>query len=179
MVFVMSEEQPQSETEDGKGKASVLPWVIVGILSAAAGSAVPLLMPAQAVEVEEAEVKKPSFELPKEEETIFVTFGEPKKDQDITVNLNESRMTRFLLVAITLQIPKSQELDFPKLLESKKAQLRSWLLSELADKELDDVRGAAGMNRLRRTIREHFNSVLYPDGSDMIYDVLFDKYNVQ
>ena len=175
----MSEEQGEAEQDVGKGKGSVLPWVIVGILSAAAGSAVPLLMPTQAVEPEKVEVKKPSFELPKEEETIFVTFGEPKKDQDITVNLNESRMTRFLLVAITLQVPKSQELEFPKLLETKKAQLRSWLLSELADKELDEVRGAAGMNRLRRTIGEHFNSVLYPDGSDMIYDVLFDKYNVQ
>ncbi|MCA9034208.1 MAG: flagellar basal body-associated FliL family protein [Planctomycetaceae bacterium] len=176
----MADEQA-AEASDEKGKPSVLPWIVVGIISAAAGSAVPLLMPtSDPAEAEPiVEVKKPVFELPKEEETVFVTFGDPKKDQDITVNLNESRMTRFLLVAITLQIPKSQELEFPKLLETKKAQLRSWLLSEMADMELDDVRGAAGMNRLRRTIREHFNSVLYPDGTDMIYDVLFDKYNVQ
>ncbi len=175
----MSEEHVAAETETSASKGSVVPWIVVGILSAAAGSAVPLLIPTQATEPVKVEVKKPSFELPKEEETVFVTFGEPKKDQDITVNLNESRMTRFLLVAITLQIPKSLEVEFPAILDAKKAQLRSWLLSELADKELDDVRGAAGMNRLRRTIREHFNSVLFPDGSDQIYDVLFDKYNVQ
>ena len=88
-------------------------------------------------------------------------------------------MSRYLRVAITLQIPKSIEEDFKKTVDSKKILLRNWLLSKMSDLNLDAIRGAAGQNRLRREIRDHFNSVLCPDGYDQIYDVLFEEFNVQ
>ena len=115
----------------------------------------------------------------KEEDTIFLPFGEPGKDQSVVVNLDEGRMSRYLRVAISLQIPKTQEETFKKQIEAKKIVLRNWLLSKISDLDLDDIRGAAGQNRLRREIREQFNAVLCPDGYDQIYDVLFEEFNVQ
>jgi flagellar basal body-associated protein FliL len=123
--------------------------------------------------------KVKAFTLPKDEETIFQPFGEPDKDQRIAVNLNEGRLTRFLSFSITLQIPKAVEEEFKKKVDAKKFVLRNWLLSKVSDLSIEDIRGAAGQNRLRREIRDHFNSVLCPDGYDQIYDVLFEEFNVQ
>ena len=66
-----------------------------------------------------------------------------------------------------------------KQIEAKKIILRNWLLSKISDLDLDDIRGGAGQNRLRREIREQFNAVLCPDGYDEIHDVLFEEFNVQ
>jgi len=82
-------------------------------------------------------------------------------------------------MAITLQIPKSQEEIFKTRIEAKRILLRNWLLSKGSDLDLEDIRGAAGQNRLRREIRDHFNTVLCPDGYDQIYDVLFEEFTVQ
>jgi flagellar basal body-associated protein FliL len=53
------------------------------------------------------------------------------------------------------------------------------LLNQISDKDLDEIRGGAGQNRLRREVRDQFNSVLFPDGYDRIFSVLFNEYNVQ
>ncbi len=97
--------------------------------------------------------KVKAFTLPKDEETIFQPFGEPDKDQRIAVNLNEGRLTRFLSFSITLQIPKAVEEEFKKKVDAKKFVLRNWLLSKVSDLSIEDIRGAAGQNRLRREIR--------------------------
>ncbi len=178
---------------------SIVPWIAVGVLSAGMGSALPFLLSGQqshaaadteghtetATDTEKKGSEKSdrkkgkAFTMAKEEDTIFLPFGEPGKDQSVVVNLDEGRMSRYLRVAITLQIPKAQEENFKKQIEAKKIVLRNWLLSKISDLDLDDIRGAAGQNRLRREIREQFNAVLCPDGYDQIYDVLFEEFNVQ
>jgi flagellar FliL protein len=188
---------------------SIVPWIAVGVLSAGMGSALPFLLSGQQShaaasteehgETEHGDAghgdtehgtktegseksdgkKNKAFTMTREEDTIFMPFGEPGKDQSVVVNLDEGRMSRYLRVAITLQIPKSQEETFKKQIEAKKIVLRNWLLSKISDLDLDDIRGAAGQNRLRREIREQFNAVLCPDGYDQIYDVLFEEFNVQ
>ncbi len=188
----------------GEGNAkpsggSIVPWIAVGVLSAGLGSALPFLLSGQQshaavdgdgqtesasgtekVGSQNSDKKKSkAFTMAKEEDTIFLPFGEPGKDQSVVVNLDEGRMSRYLRVAITLRIPKSQEENFKKQIEAKKIVLRNWLLSKISDLDLDDIRGAAGQNRLRREIREQFNAVLCPDGYDQIYDVLFEEFNVQ
>ena len=196
-------DQPKEEQSAGdaqpKPAGSIVPWIAVGVLSAGLGSALPFLLaglPTHAAgdsdALEEhggtanhsggtmaANEKARTFTMPKEEDTIFLPFGEPGKDQSVVVNLDEGRMSRYLRVAITLQIPKSQEVNFKKQIEAKKIVLRNWLLSKISDLALDDIRGAAGQNKLRREIREQFNAVLCPDGYDQIYDVLFEEFNVQ
>ncbi len=196
------EAAPGSDASAKPAGGSIVPWIAVGVLSAGLGSALPFLLAGQQThaaggsgENEEegsttdsgshGSTAKPdlkkvkSFTMPKEEDTIFLPFGEPGKDQSVVVNLDEGRMSRYLRVAISLQIPKSQEETFKKQIEAKKIVLRNWLLSKISDLDLDDIRGAAGQNRLRREIREQFNAVLCPDGYDQIYDVLFEEFNVQ
>ena len=69
--------------------------------------------------------------------------------------------------------------EVTKLLDENKPILKSWLLSHLADKEMEDIRGATGQNQLRREIREHFNSLLYPGGENKINTILFREFNIQ
>ena len=78
-----------------------------------------------------------------------------------------------------MSVPRTSESAFKAKVDAKKILLRNWLLSKISDLDLEDIRGAAGQNRLRREIRDHFNSVLCPDGYDQIYDVLFEEFNVQ
>jgi flagellar basal body-associated protein FliL len=197
----MSDHTKQEATagaEKPSGGGGIVPWIAVGVISAGLGSAMPFLMSGkshagadddgeystedsqgQSLHVGGTEKRVRTFTLPKEEETIFMPFGDPGKDQEVVVNLDEGRMSRYLRVAISLQIPKSQELTFKAKVDAKRILLRNWLLSKISDLDLEDIRGAAGQNRLRREIRDHFNSVLCPDGYDQIYDVLFEEFNVQ
>jgi flagellar protein FliL len=171
--------ESSGETTEATQKGSILPWIIVGVLSVGVGSAAPMLLPASDADVTDGQESEQQYELPKEEDTVFIPFGERDKDQSVVVNLSDQRMTRYLRIAVALQIPKSKEIEIVALLESKKVLLRNWLLSLISDKDLEEIRGAAGQNRMRREIRDHFNDVLFPDGLDQIYDVLFEEFNVQ
>ncbi len=121
---------------DGNAKpsgGSIVPWIAVGVLSAGMGSALPFLLSGQqthaASDTEEhgdehgegnsekghggeakSEKKKvKEFTMAKEEDTIFLPFGEPGKDQSVVVNLDEGRMSRYLRVAITLQYQRPRK----------------------------------------------------------------------
>lgn len=170
---IMADEDEKSEEESQKGKGGVLPWILVTVLCGGAGVAIPFFIPATAeVPAEDVPEEEP-YELPEPEETAFVPF------ESVVVNLDEGALTRYLRVAIALQVAKEKELEITEKIEEKKALLKNWLLNQISDKDLEEIRGAAGQNRLRREIRDQFNSVLFPDGYDRIYDVLFDEYNVQ
>lgn len=169
-------DEPENEeegVEEPEGKSSVLPWIAVGILCTGGGAAIPFLFPAGAPLKGNVEETEPSYELPAVEDTTFVPF------EEVVVNLDDGRMTRFLRVGVTLQVAKDKEAEITALLETKKPVLKNWLLSQISEKTLEDIRGPAGQNRLRREIRDQFNMVLFPDGFDRIYDVLFDEFGVQ
>jgi len=168
----MADENPENETEEAPKKGGLLPWIAIGLGCAVAGAAVPFLMSGEKKEVEPA-IPESSYIPAPHEETIFVPM------EKVVVNLDEGRLTRYLSIAVTLEVAKSKEEEVNKRLELRKAALKNWLFNTIADKNLDDIRGAAGQNRLRREIRDHFNSVLFPEGFDQIYDVLFDEFNVQ
>ena len=156
-------------------KSSPLPWILVTLLCGGAGVAIPFMLPATAEEEDPVVevVAPPPFEAPSPEDTAFVPFDA------VVVNLDEGSLTRYLRVAVAFQVAKEDELDITTKIEEKKVLLKNWLINKISDKDLDEIRGAAGQNRLRREIRDEFNTVLFPDGFDRIYDVLFDEYNVQ
>lgn len=168
-------DEPQ-ETQDQAAASSagtgVIGWIAVGVLGAAAGFAVPFFLPtAEVTQAEEPEATY--YELLPPDKAMFIEFGE------VTVNLDEGRMNRYLRLKISLQINKDEEESILETLEKRRLILRNWLLSHLSDKDLDSIRGAAGQNMLRREIRDQFNTVLFPDGYDRIHDVLFEEFNVQ
>lgn len=99
--------------------------------------------------------------------------------REVTVNLDEARMNRYLRLKIALYIREADEHVVTSAINKKDLILRNWLVSHLSDKELDAIRGKAGQNMLRREIRDYFNATLFEDNYDRIYDVLFEEFNVQ
>lgn len=173
-------EETQGEAEEepaAPAKSSPLPWILVTLLCGGAGVALPFLLPTNAEEaelpVEETTAMRPRYEPPKPEDTAFVPFDA------VVVNLDEGSLTRYLRVAVSVQVAKEDEISVTEKIEQNRVLLKNWLINRISDKDLDEIRGAVGQNRLRREIRDEFNTVLFPDGFDRIYDVLFEEYNVQ
>lgn len=150
-------------------KMGILLSMVVALISGAIGFSVPLVFPSL------VGVEKPVQETVSENEPSFISFG------PVTANLNEGRLTRYLRISITLEIRGSEELqkEFSEAMNTKRSLMVNWLLSYLADMTLDDIRGTAGQNRLRREIHDHFNAVLFPEGQGQIDDVLFEEFTIQ
>lgn len=103
----------------------------------------------------------------------FIPFGE------VVVNLGDSRMSRYLRINLTLQVQGGDDEAANANVESNRAILRNWLIGYLSDLQLEDIRGGAGQNRIRREIQNYFNDVLAPDGTDFVNEILFEEFTVQ
>jgi flagellar basal body-associated protein FliL len=103
----------------------------------------------------------------------FLEFGE------VSVNLSEERLTRYLRVKIILVVDANQEKSLEKHVQKDKVILKNWVIGHLSDKTIEEVKGAVGYERTRREIRDHFNLLLFPDGSEKIHDVLFEEFLIQ
>lgn len=98
----------------------------------------------------------------------------------VVANLNEPSATRYIRVALTLQI--STELDQKKLsafIEEKKPLLKNWLTIYLANQTLEDIRGDRNLLRIQSEILDAFNERLFPDAKPKIKNVLFSEFAVQ
>ncbi len=163
----------QAGQEEGKHASrgmSIATWVFVAVISIGGGFATPFLINGFS---NQTSAEKNSPDVADDEPPTFIEFGE------VVVNLNESRLNRYLRLNISLLVDESQKAEIESLIEQKKTILKSWLLSYLADKGMEDIRGATGQNRLRREIQNHFNSVLFADGYQRIRNVLFLEFNIQ
>jgi flagellar basal body-associated protein FliL len=103
----------------------------------------------------------------------IVPFG------DVVVNLNSERFNRYLRVGISLQLDPDGAPDARDQVETFRIPMKSWLIGFLSDQTLDQIRGAMGQTHLRDQIRNHFNSVLSPDGEQPIEHILFTEFSVQ
>ena len=170
----MADDDKSNENEDsppakpGKLMGAVM-MLLIALVAGGGGFAVPYLMPAEKTS---DDLPKPPLPKP-EANQAFVPFGAT------IVNLDEGRLNRYLRISITLQVDKSKELEVTEIRDKNEKILKSWLLSYLANKSMEDIRGAVGQNRLRREIQDHFNTVMFPDGYDQIHDILFDEFNIQ
>ncbi|WP_197441428.1 flagellar basal body-associated FliL family protein [Thalassoglobus neptunius] len=148
------------------------PWII--LLAAVSGGAVPFLSPL--IGGLPSDLSPTNLTDSKSEDSsrvTYVPFGE------VTVNLDEGRMNRYLRLKMALQVLQDDRESVEDLVESRSLELKNWLLSHLSDKNLNDIRGKVGQNQLRREIRNQFNSILFPNGRDRINDILFEEFNVQ
>lgn len=147
----------------GSGRLYLLLGVC-GVVAVAAGFAVPRLLSGKGGE---GEKQGPSGK------RAYVPFG------DVVVNLNEERLTRYLRVKLLLVVDAAFEKSVNDAVSKSKPLLKNWLIGYLSDKSLQDVSGAAGVNRLRREIWREFNAELFPDGSEKILDIFFEEFVVQ
>ncbi|MCP4859101.1 MAG: hypothetical protein GY903_31925 [Fuerstiella sp.] len=120
---------------DGAGKAGPLPWILVTLLCGGMGMAIPYFMPSSGGDAAAEEQSEPVFEMLAPEETAFVPFDA------VVVNLDEGALTRYLRVAVTLQVPKEEEDSIKLKIEEKRAVLKNWLLNQISDKSLEEIRG--------------------------------------
>lgn len=163
------DEQEIPQKPAGGRMKGLLIGFVVAVFAGAAGFALPLAIselqkqPAEAAPTETTEQTMPAF----------VPFGQT------VVNLDEGRLSRYLRVSITLQVDEADEQAVTEKVEQNKIILKNFMLSYLSDKQMEDIRGAAGQNRLRREIQDYFNATLFPDGYDKIHDVLFEEFNIQ
>jgi flagellar FliL protein len=159
----------QAAPKKGPG---LVAWALVSLVSGGAGFFVPAML-ASKTHTEKVDEHKPEAPVAKEaEKLVIIPFDE------IRVNLNEVQ-PHYLALKMSLQVDATQEKVVRDLLEEKKVLLKSWMLVHLGDKDMDDVRGGAGKNMLKREFLERFNSMLFTDGYDRIYDVLFEEFMIQ
>jgi flagellar protein FliL len=152
-----------------RGKASMLVWIILAAVSIGGGFATPFLMD----KFSSHPVPEEKEEEPKREALALVEFGE------VVVNLNESRLNRYLRLTISMMVDGANSSRVTSSVDENRPVLKSWLLAYLADKNMEDIRGAAGQNRLRREIQVQFNSIMFPGEEPLIKNVLFQDFNVQ
>ena len=104
---------------------------------------------------------------------VFVSFDQ------FAVNLNEPNLTKFISLSIVFQTDAAFEERVKWELETNKVLLKSHVSGLIADKSVEDLRGKAGVDRLRREIQDLVNSILFKEQTAQITDVLFDEYHVQ
>ncbi len=168
----MSDQENTETTEPTTGKkSSLLMTVGVAVVAIIAGVATPFLV--TTLSSSSGGDSKGKGNKAETDAYEFVSFDE------VVVNIDEPRLTRYLRLKVSLQVYESDKLDVEKMIEKKKLILRDWLTSFLGDQGMESIRGAAGHNRLRREIKDHFNSVLAPDGNELILGILFEEFNVQ
>ncbi len=151
-------------------------YVVVGLIALSLGAGVPYALQTFQTTARDSHVKAATaaaYDLHADDHPAFIQFG------DIVVNLDETRLNRYLRLNMTLQVHADEHDDISKIVEERKATLKSWLLSYLSDRTLEEIRGASGQNRLRREIMDQFYTLLFPDGHDRIHDVLFEEFNIQ
>ncbi|OUT54444.1 MAG: hypothetical protein CBB71_22110 [Rhodopirellula sp. TMED11] len=169
----------QAETNSANGgsptQKNYLVWGAVFLLGATTGVAFPLLfMQGKSSSGYEAGPAVPMMDIPApDDERAYVPF------EEVVVNLNDNRYSRYLTVTFALQVAGSQELAITELVEKNRAVLKNWLIAHLRDKKLEDVGGKLGHNLLRREIHDRFNEILFLDGVERIQDVLFEDFKVQ
>jgi flagellar FliL protein len=145
---------------------------IIGLIAGVAGFVAPRVISSAADQ--KPDVKEKRKQKPSGQQAVFVPFG------DVVVNLAEERLTRQLQIRITLLLAQDADAELvEQALASERAVLMNWLIGYLSDKSLEEVRGAAGVNRARRDIQDRFNSLLFADGSEKVRDVLFEEFTVR
>ena len=172
--------ESKQQGEDGgadesqlRKRPGLMTLVVVAGIAMLAGTALPMGLRMLMPEVEPEPGPEQAAHQALDEDPAFIPFGE------VVVNIDDGRLNRYLRLNLTLQVHVDHVEEVTTRMESRRILLKNWLLSHLSDKDMEEIRGAVGQNRLRREIRDEFNTVLFPDGFDRIHDVLFEEFNVQ
>ena len=104
---------------------------------------------------------------------VFIPFGQ------LIVNLNVPNQVRYLSIDLTVETDAKFETDVKEAIESQKPRLKTWLISNLADKSVEDIQGRVGVNRMLREIQDNFNSLIFKDGHERIQAVHLEEFHVQ
>jgi len=100
--------------------------------------------------------------------------------EPVVANLNEPGATRYVRVALTLEIsPELDERKATAFLQQNTPLLKNWLTIYLAGKTIEDMRGDRNLQRLQLEILDTFNEKLFPDATPQIKRVLIKEFAIQ
>lgn len=173
---LMADEENNADGKDASKKGGMMS-LILNILVAgsaiAAGFATPYLISGGST-AEKENVNDERKDIPIDSQNLeYHEFGEA------TANIDEPAMTRYLKVQLSISMMKEDKDEIVKLIDAKKILLTDWLNGYLASQNMDSLRGMQAQNRLRREIKDQFNSMLFLDGVERIHGVYFNVFNVQ
>jgi len=100
-------------------------------------------------------------------------------DLEITCNLNDPRMGRYIRATIALGSSLQNEVTVREVLDKRKTEIKSWLFRYFADCTLDDVRGGKNLNRISREIQDYINERLWPEQEPFVVKVDFKDWAIQ
>ena len=100
--------------------------------------------------------------------------------EPIVANLNEPGVTRYVRVALTLEISNAVTAkEGALLLDQKKPLVKHWLTLYLSNQTVDGVRGEKNLRQMQTQITDALNRGLFPDGKPRIVGVLFKELSIQ
>ena len=167
-----SEEEFEGEVEPSKkfaGKKLILFIVLPILLLAGGGAGLMTSGLLDAKDEKKAEVAETSEEQkPAEPQTVFYELPV------LLVNLNsKSRRPSFLKLTVSLELDNA--IDVPRI-ESLKPRIIDNFQVYLRELRVDDLRGSAGIYRLREELLARVNASVHPAG---VKNVLFKEVLVQ
>jgi flagellar FliL protein len=162
---------PATDAPKKGGKKIVL--LAVCLVFAGAGAAFPMIVNVPAMMGKGKDDAAAAKKEKKDAKTAIVPFG------DITVNLSEERLQRYLRLKAAFLVDAEAEKEVTAEVTKKKAAIKSAMIAHLAGKTVKDVSGPNGVTRTQRELLERVEDVLYPDGGSKIKSVLFEEYVVQ
>jgi flagellar basal body-associated protein FliL len=182
------QEPDETSNKEGSAQSSAggrWRWIIVGVVAAlGAGAGFGLgrfLGPGSAAAKSAQQAGTVSAQLVKEDASEAGSEKGWYFDlEPVVANLNEPSATRYVRVALTLEI--STALDQKKttaFLQEKTPLLKNWLTIYLASQTIEDMRGDRNLRRIQLEILDSFNEKLFPDASPHIKGVLFKEFAIQ
>jgi flagellar basal body-associated protein FliL len=100
--------------------------------------------------------------------------------EPVVANLNEPGVTRYVRVALTLEVSHSlDEQDGTTFFERKKPLMKHWLTLYLSNQTTENIRGEKNLRHTQAQIAETLNQALFPDTKPHIRRVLFKELSVQ
>ena len=177
----------QKDSEEKTSKKGFLKWIILAVVvvfCAGAGFGLGRLFgrsdadeentPTQQTETSQTPPIKANPSQKDLKETWYYDF------EPVVANLNEPGATRYIRVALTLQISKA--LDPEKgtaYIGEKIPVLRNWLTIYLASQTVEDTRGNRNLMRIQSEILDAFNERLFPDSKYQIKSIFFKDFAIQ
>jgi flagellar basal body-associated protein FliL len=100
--------------------------------------------------------------------------------EPIVANLNEPGVTRYVRVALTLEVGNGMDpLEGKEFLDLKKPLLKHWLTLYLSNQTLEGVRGEKSLCRVQTQIMDVLNQGLFPNAKPQIVSVLLRELSIQ
>jgi len=100
--------------------------------------------------------------------------------EPILTNLNVPGATRYVRVALTLEIsPEVKEEEGKKLFEQKKPVLANLLTIYFKGLKLEDISSDKDMRRIQYQILDALNEELFPDAKPQVKKILFKEFAIQ